>query len=481
MSEIEMNIKNEEVRVDFYDVIRDIIRDWWLVFAFGLTVALFAYVGFDLFYTPSYAARATFAVTSSGSNNTYDNLSAANTVASSLTNIFDGDLIKKRVATDIGSDTLPDYISAELIPETNLFVLTVSAPNPETAYRIIISIMDNYTSVTSHLYQNAILDVLETPTIPVYPGNPQDLGHIMKLAFLVGVAVMTLILAVLSVFRDNIKNEKEVVRKLDTKLFGVIYHERIHKTLRSWIRRKKKGLLITSPTVSFSFVENMKKIRSKFEYKASAKFRNVLLVTSLLENEGKSTVATNLALALAQKSKKVLLVDADFCRPSLYKILQKEIPEQQEFGEYLRKKSDLKDALMVDENSGIFLLIGSRYYENSADLITSTAFSEMIEIQKKVMDYVIIDSPPISVSADTELLSDLADSTLLVVRQSYAKAKHINDAIDVLAGTKTELLGCIYNNVHQGFFAHKAGYGDKYSHHGYYGYYAADTVYNNQS
>ena len=378
---------------------------------------------------------------------------------------------------DIGAEDIPDYISAELIPETNLFVLTVSAPNPETAYRIILSIMDNYTSVTNTLYKNAIIDVLEAPVIPLYPDNPPDMKRIMKLAFLIGAAVMLLILAVLSVTRDNIKNVKEVTRKLDTKLFGVIYHENRYKTLRARLHKKKKSILITSPTVSFSFVENIKSMRSKFEYKATTKDHNVLLVTSLLENEGKSTVATNLALALAQKSKKVLLIDADFCKPSIYKILEKEVPETQELGEYLLNKRDLKDVLMVEENSGIFLLIGTRYYNNSADLITGTSFSEMIEIQKRIMDYVIIDSPPISVSADTELLADIVDSTLLVVRQSYAKAKYINDVIDTLSETKSELLGCIYNNVHNSLLGYQSSYHSKYSYQSYYGYHNSEAAY----
>lgn len=480
MSEISMNVHNDELRLDLYDIIRDLLKDWWLILVFGLTVALCSYIATDLVYTPAYVARATFAVTSKGANNTYDNLSAANSVASSLTNIFDGELIRKRVAMDIGAEDIPDYITAKLIPETNLFVLTVSAPSPETAYRIILSIMDNYTSVTNSLYQNAIIDVLEAPVIPMYPDNPPDMKHIMRLAFLGGAAVMLLTLAILSATRDNIKNVKEVTRKLDTKLFGVIYHENRYKTLRSKLRKKKKSILITSPTVSFSFVESMKSIRNKFEYKASAKDQKVLLVTSLLENEGKSTVAANLALALAQKSKKVLLIDADFCKPSIYKILEKEIPEAQELGEYLLKKRDLKDVLMVEENTGIFLLIGSKYYGNSADLITGTAFLEMIEIQKKIMDYVIIDSPPISVSADTELLSDIADATLLVVRQSYAKAKYINDVIDTLSESNSELLGCVYNNVRTGPFGYRSGYHGKYSYKSYYGYHNPEAAYHSE-
>lgn len=468
MSEIKMNVQTDELRVDIYDVLRDLLRDWWFILLFGLTVALCTDIVSDVIYDPSYSVSTTFAVTSKGANNNYDNLSAANTVAGSLANIFDSDIIRKRVAMDIGTDEIPDYISAEIIPETNLFVLTVSAPSPKTAYRILVSIMDNYTSVTSNLYQNAILDILEAPGVPMYPDNPRDRNHIMKLGFLIGTVAMVVILTALSVMRDNIKNVKEVTRKLDIKLFGVIYHENIYKTLRSKIHKKKKSILITSPTVSFSFVESIKKVRSKIQYKASAKTYNVLLVTSVLENEGKSTVATNLALALAQKSKRVLLIDADFSKPSLYKILQKEITKNQELGEYLMGKCDLKDVLMVDENSGIFLLMGSKYYSNSADLISGSSFTEMIEIQKNVMDYVIIDSPPISVSADTELLSDIADASLLVVKQSYAKAKYINDAIDTLAGTNSELLGCIYNNVHNSLLGLNMGYGRKYSYKSYY-------------
>jgi capsular exopolysaccharide synthesis family protein len=418
-------------------------------------------------YVPTYSTSATFVVTSKGSNNIYANLSAANTVASSLTKIFDSDVLKKKVAMDIGTNKVPGSIKAEVIPETNLFVLKVSAPSPDITFRIITSVIQNYTSVTNHVFGNAILDVLEAPSIPMYPDNFLDTSDIMKKAFLIGMAAMFVLLAVLSVMRDNVKNEKDVTKKLDTKLFGVIYHENKYKTLRSRLRKSKKSILITSPTVSFSFVENFKKMRTKLEYKASQNSHKVILVTSTLENEGKSTLAANLALALAQKSKNILLIDGDLYNPSVYKILEKEVESDQEIGECM-KKGDLTEALTFDEDSGMYLMIGSRRYENSADLIVKDSFMEFIKVSKKMMDYIIIDAPPIIEAADTEVLADLADASLLVVRQSTGKTKDINDAIDILSGSNSELLGCVYNNVRTTIFGHRLGYDKKY-YKGYYG------------
>ncbi len=466
------SVQSDELHIDFFDILRDLLKDWWMILFLGLAAAMCTYIVSDLIYKPSYSCNATFAVTSKGANNTYDNLTAANTVATSLTNIFASDIIRKKAAADIGAGELPDYITATVIPETNLFVLTVSAPDPEISYRIMKAVMNNYITVTSKVYQEAILDLLEAPAVPMYPDNPKNSGSMMKMGFWTGTGVMAALLAVLSVMRDTIKNEKDIAGKLDVKLFGVIHHERKNKTLRSALLRKKKSILITSPTVSFSFLENIKKIRAKFEYKAAAGDCKVLLITSVLENEGKSTVAANLALALAQKSKKVLLIDADFYRPSLYKLLQQETKPEQEFGEYLMNKLEFCDVFRTDVNSGLFLLLGSKFYRNSSYLITKRDFRYMLEVLKNVMDYIIIDSPPVSVSVDAELLADIADAALLVVKQSYAKAKYINDAIDTLAGMKAELLGCIYNNVYNRKPGRGSGYRHSNSYKNYYGYYS---------
>ena len=100
-------------------------------------------------------------------------------------------------------------------------------------------------------------------------------------------------------------------------------YEEKNKSLKRKLRRKKQkaSILITDPVVSFEYVEAIKKLASRVLIRMEDRKGKVILLTSLLENEGKSTVAANLALALSEEGKKVLLVDADFRNPAIYKIL----------------------------------------------------------------------------------------------------------------------------------------------------------------
>jgi capsular exopolysaccharide synthesis family protein len=470
--------KNDSIKIDINDIIRSLIKDFWLIIIFGLSVSMCAYIIINILHKPSYKTSATFVVTTKGSNEVYTNLAAANMVAETLTKVFSSTVLEDKVSEEIGFDKIPGTIDAQLITETNLFVLTVKSTSPYMAHKIIRSIMNNYTNVTGNIFGNAILDVLEAPEVPVHPDNDINNYKLMIIACLIGMAVMSGILAAMSITRDDIKNEDEIIQKLSTKLLGVVYHEKKNKAILPIPSSKKKSLLITSATVSFSFVECIKKIRAKYEYKASLSNSNLLLVTSVLENEGKSTIATNLALSLVKKGYNVLLVDADFIRPSVYKILHKNIQNNQEISECILSSKDIKDSLIYDESSGLYLLLGSKLFNNSLDLLLKESFKKLMAASKKIMDYVIIDAPPVTVSAHTEILADIADSSMLVVKQSTAPTNAVVDAVNLLSESKSEFLGCVYNNVHSSILGKNGSYNYN-SYKYYYGHYEKKEAANN--
>lgn len=478
------NYGEKPIKIDINVLVRDLLKDFWLIIIFGLSVAMCTYIAYSLLHKPAYKSSATFAVTTKGANMVYTNLAAANMVAETLTRVFSSTVLENKVTKDLQLDKIPGKIEAKLIDETNLFVLTVTAKSPYLAYQIIRSIMDNYTNVTDNIFGNAILNLLEAPRLPAYSDNSPNYYRIMTISCLLGMAAMSGLLAYLSITRDNIKNEDDLVEKLSTRLLGVVYHEKKSQILRPFSKKtkslfwKKKNLLISSATVSFSFVEAIKKIRARYEYKASQKDRNVLLVTSVLAGEGKSTIATNLALSLAKKGHNVLLVDADFLKPSVYKILQREVDHGQEIGECILSSKDIKEALVFDEDSGLYLLLGSRLMSNSLDLILKESFNKLITASKKIMDYVIIDAPPITVSAHTELLADIADSSILVVRQSMAPTRAIQEAINILSDSSSEFMGCVLNNVHLPLFGKSSLLFNK-SYKYDYGYYDRKEAVNN--
>lgn len=472
MQESNSVVQNSELPLDIYSIIRALLKDWWMIITAGLIGAILAYIVVGVAYTPSYTSSMTFIVSSKGSTNGLANLTAANEMAETFSEVLNSRLLKKRVQQELDLGYLPGTISTTVVEGTNLMTLKVSAPSPEHAFKIMKSVLNNYTEITDYVLSNVVLDVLEAPQVPASPSNPISAMSLMRKYAMAGMLVMAVFLALIDYLRDDIKNEREVERKLDTKLFGTIYHEVKYKTLKSKLKKEKKGLLVTDPTSGFLFVENYKKLRTKLMYKAGKDKGNVILVTSVMENEGKSTVATNIALTLAQKSQKVVLVDGDMRRPAIYKILRQQVGKSQELSEFLKGNTEVGKALRYDKESGLHLLIGSKHCPNSTELISGETMRTTIDALRKRADYVVIDSPPTSLMADAEILAEYADISLLVVRQGSSSARSINDTIDMLEGGNSELLGCVYNDVKTRVFKGKrvfGGYG--YGYGGYkYGY-----------
>lgn len=468
-------LQNHDLPLDIYSILRALIRDWWMILTAGLVGAMLAYIMVGSAYAPSYTSSMTFIVSSKGSTNNVSDLTAANEMAETFSEVLNSRLLKKKVQQELNLSYLPGEISTTVVEGTNLMTLRVSASSPEHAFKIMKSVLNNYSEITDYVLSNVVLDVLEAPQVPMAPSNPVSASDLMKKYAIAGMGLMAALLALIDYLKDDIKNEKEVEQKLDTRLFGTIYHEVKNKTLRSRLRNTKKALLVTDPTSSFLFVENYKKLRTKLMYKAKQEKGKVILVTSVMENEGKSTVAANIALTLAQKSDKVVLVDGDMRRPAAYKILQQKLEREQEIGEFLNGNVPITKVLHYDETTGLHLMIGTKHYQNSTEMVSGERMRGLVRAVQKLANYIVIDSPPTSLMADAEVLAEYADVSLLVVRQGTANARSINDTIDILEDGHSELLGCIYNDVKTGVFSGKKafrGYGYGYGRGGYenYGY-----------
>lgn len=464
-------LQSEEMPLDIYSILRALLKDWWMILTAGLVGAIIAYMIVGSAYTPTYTSGMTFIVSAKGSTSNLSNLNAANEMAETFSEVLNSRLLKKKVQQELNLSYFPGNITTNVVEGTNLMSLKVSASTPELAFKIMKSVLNNYSEITQYVLSNVVLDVMEAPQVPMTPSNPVSAGAMMKKYALIGMACMIAVLTLINYLKDDVKNEKQVEQKLDTSLFGTIYHERKNKTLKGSLKKNRKPLLVTDPTSSFMFVETYKKLRTKLIYKTNQEKGKIILVTSVLENEGKSTVAVNLALTLAQKSDKVVLVDGDMRKPSVYKILEQDVKKEQELGAYLNGQVSLKNAIYQDQTSGLHLLIGSTSYENSTEMVSGERLKTLMKAVKKLADYVVIDSPPTSLIADAEILAEYADVSLLVVHQGMADVRSINDTIDILESGHSRLLGCIYNGVKTGVFSGKKIFGSYgYGNYRRYGY-----------
>ena len=311
-------------------LIRRVLRDIPSILAAGLIAALLAAAITQSFYKPQYTASATVAVNVKNGNysSLYANLTTTSEIAGTLTGLFGSDVFQQLSSDRPGSEQLSGKLEASVVPETNILLLRVTADDPISAFHTLRFWLDNYDAVSRHVFQNVVLRELDVPSVPRAPANPLQLGSTVKSAFLIGAAAMTAALLTIAVLADTVQTSESVRHKVDARLFATIHHEEKNKTLRARLKRGKRGLLITAPSTGFRFTEEIEKLASKVSHSAQRSGGKVLLVTSVAENEGKSTVAANLAVSLAQQGKKVLLIDADLHKASQYKLFdQRDTPE----------------------------------------------------------------------------------------------------------------------------------------------------------
>ena len=449
-------------------LIRDVMGKWFLVAVVALIVGLAAYVYTDSVYVPQYSTSATLVLTNRDSGSTvYDNLDSAATLATVFSEVLNSSAMRSNILNELGMDTFDGSIQASAIQETNLLTVRVTARDPRTAFQVIQVLLEQHDLVTYAVMGDVILEVLEPPVVPMTPVNQVDSERTFRNAFVLAAIAMTALLVVLAYFRDVVRSKEEADEKLGCWCLGEICHERKRRTVKERLRRKKRGILITDPQTGFRYVTTMNKIARRVE-KNMGKGK-VLMVTSVIENEGKSTVAANLALSLSKKYSRVLLIDCDLRKPACRMLLEQEMPRYF-IQNVLSGEATLEDAVRTDRLSRLQMLFAKRAAaEDASNLVQSEAMARLLDRARELYDYVIIDLPPMSIAPDAEAVTEFADASMLVIRQNGVYTADLNRALGDLQRGRAKLLGCVINNVYTTRIFSGEGYGTGYGRYG--GYY----------
>ena len=482
---VQENTAAKTVTADVFAICHDVLKNLWVAVLVGISAAFLTYVGAFLMYQPQYVSQTTFVVSARGSNTgAYANLSQTQRLAEVFRTVLDSDVLKKLVAEELGKDSFEGSVNVSIVPETNLLTVSVTADSPTTAFQQLNTMLEQYPAVSRNVLGQVVLEVFEDPNYPSVPSVAFQGNMMMKRGFLAGAGVMIVLFALFSYFKDTVKNEKEVEAKLDTSLYATIYHEWKYKNLKSILKREKKKIWLTEPSVSFGFGENIKKIRTKILYHQKKSKAKVLLVSSAGSQEGKTTLAVNLAIAFAQYPRKVLLIEGNLRTGGLREYLGIGRDKTEDWGVCAESKGNLKDTVHFCKDLGFYVMVNDTRTSHPIEAIASASFTRFLDNMKEEMDLIIIDAPQVRGRADTEMWIRRADMSLLVVKQNKTLAKYINDSIDVLEGYGNKLLGCVFNDVpgRSGILRSGYGYGygygkygkyGKYGHYGHYGRYGS--------
>ena len=453
-------------------LIQHLIKNAWMILVSFIVLYLGVSLFFSWFHQPVYKADMTYAITSRKTSYASGaNVTSAKEVTSVMTEMLESGMVMNNIRA--ASDKLSDFdgtVTASQVGTSNLLVISVTDESPETAVLALQALQDIFPTVTSYISSGSVVQLIRNPAVYSRPVNMVNSSRIAKMAGLAGALAMAAAICWFVIQRETIQTRSGARNLLDAPIIAAVCREDHRRFWKRLFKKEKRPLQVFSPTISFAYTEQINTICAKMEQEAVTNGSKVFLITGTGENEGKSTIAGNVAAALSMRGKRVALLDCDLRNPSLSKFFDGKYSAAMPLNQMLAEpfsKNNLLECMQRHEKLGIFMLFPVSQDRRCTELLNSATMDTLLK-QLRVFDFVLMDTPPMGYFVDAETLAEKADASMLVVRQDRTPAAEINDSIDTLRACNARFLGCILNDM---TFSLTEGYGYGYGYgYGRYGY-----------
>ena len=303
------------------------------------------------------------------------------------------------------------------------------------------------------------ISILEVARLAEKPSKPQK-AKIMAIALVLGLMLGGGLAMLRESLDYRLRSSEEISAALGIPVLGVVPAMSKKQTL---VARGQKVHLEPKSSVA----EACRTIRTAVYFGVPNGQAKTILVTSPDAGDGKTTVASNLAIAMAQAGQRTLILDGDFRKPMQHCVF--EIDSERGLSNMLAAAHTEDGAIRPGPVEGLDLLPCGADVPNPAEMLNSSQFVETLKNLSERYDRIIIDSPPVGLVADAQILAAVCDITLLVLRAEKSTRKHSQQARDSLLSVGGHILGAVVNHVSRKHGRY--GYGH-YGHYGDYGYYS---------
>lgn len=433
--------------VELRTYLRIVRRNWLFIVASTLAGVLLSAAG-SLLIAPSYTAHTKLFVAIQNSGSVQE-LNQGNTFTQARVQSY-VETVKTAAVLQPAIDTLglgvsPAELSRRVVASADIktVIISISATDssPVQAAAIAQAVADSLVTVVDGLEAPAEggtspvkLSVVAPSTAPSDPSAPNTKlniisGLLIGLAFGIGIAVLR------TVFDNRIRVESDVRRVTDSPLLGSI----------SFDSDAVKKPLLTQAQHQSPRAESFRQIRTNLQFACVSSPSKSILVTSSIPGEGKSTTATNLAIAMAQSGQSVVLVEADLRRPRIseYLGLEREVG----LTTALIDKADVMDLLQPWGSDQLHVLAAGQIPPNPSELLGSPKMKETLDKLEASFDAVIIDAPPLLPVTDAAVLARSVGGVVLIIGAAKGKSSDLSRSVTSLDLVGAKLLGVVMNLV----------------------------------
>lgn len=305
-----------------------------------------------------------------------------------------------------------------------------------------------------------IVDRAEVPQAAYKPNLRQNLA----IAIALGLAIGILLAFLLEHLDDTVKSSEDVETRVGAPTLGIIPKA----------AAKDHGVedaaipLLAAKDPTSPLAEAARSLRTSLVFSTTEGAPKVLHLTSANPGEGKTTVATSIAITFAQAGGKVLLIDADLRKPSLHHAL--DLPSSPGLVNYLTGDLAPAEIAQPTEVTRLFAITSGPLPPNPVELLSSAKMLELLRIAGERFDYVVIDGPPVIGLADALVLANLAKATIVVADAGRTRYGTLEGAVKRLRGANANLIGAVTNRVSRSGRGYGYGYGYGYDYHYSYNY-----------
>ena len=470
--------KNVFFTMEFSDIVFWIMKWKSIIISVSIIFAIIGYIFGCSTYSPSYVATASMVVNSKSSAVVADDqvvsisqAQATRTLMPTYTEILTSDRIGSYIANKLDISLTAENIRGALsitAPEgVSVVYIEARYRDAYTAKNIANAAMEIAPQLMKDVMEIGSVNVLDYAQLPNSP-EPSKTVSFVIIMLISGFVLSSLIVILFNFVTMKVKNTEDIELKTGITVFGEIPHA-------STKNEREKSFLFTNKTNS-GFAESYFMMGAVLRNNALGKKPYRLIFTSSVAGEGKTTNAINTATVLADMGYKVLLIDLDMKKPNVARQLS--IQAKHLGGTEAVIKGDPIEDNIFETPYGFDVIPCSHSVRHTSKLLSSLRLEAFFEeLNNTSYDYIIIDTAPAHIIADTSVIVKYADGLVLVIRQHFARLKVISDTIEGLKKSGANIIGSILNDVR--VFNIGTGYAYKYKYGNGYGYYYSAKYHGN--
>lgn len=425
----------------FFRLVR---RFWLLILVFFTVGAMLGGVISYVKYSPEYTVTQAFTIKLVNNPSASTATVSDNQLSKTIPSLLSSDSFVRCMKPYMKQSGVVGTFKVTSLESSNIFYLTAVSDSNEACLKIINDIQAHYGEIAKGVFGESVMKFMAPPSVSKLPSNAPNYGRGALIGAVLMFVIVLFVFVIKTLSTETVTSVSDIQKHINAPCLTPIHQ--VHKKVRSGDSKEdlNKISLVVDDNADLTFRKEISALATNFENLCKEKNYNSVLITSSISGEGKSTVSLNLACELADRGRKVIIVDCDLRIPSISEYLgisKIDIPLYDAIlsGNYdCTVETGIKDLYFAGNIEG-----NTKAFEK----ISLNQVGGFVDDLKKKYDYVILDSPPVGIIGDAIQLGEIVDGFIYVIAYNSVSKPQILQSLSSLDESKCEMFGFVLNHV----------------------------------